>query len=188
MDLPYLLRAPMVDPSVYIQQGVIIVGDVHIGRDSSVWFNSVIRGDVHLIRIGARTNVQDLCVIHVTNGRHPTHIGDEVSLGHRVTLHGCTIRDRVLVGMGAIVMDRAEVGEDCIIGAGSLVTEGTVIPPGHLALGSPARVKRPITDEERAFIKRSAQNYIDYAQAYRAAGYPGIAVPMVPRVSLEPAS
>jgi carbonic anhydrase/acetyltransferase-like protein (isoleucine patch superfamily) len=177
MQLPHLLKKPEIHPSVYLQTGVIVLGDVHIGPDSSVWFNSVIRGDVYHIRIGARTNVQDMCMIHVTKGRHATIIGDEVTLGHRVTLHGCTIRDRVLVGMGAIVMDRAEVGEDCIIGAGALVTEGTVIPPGSLAVGSPARVKRPLTDAERAFIRVSAQNYIDYANAYRAAGYPGIVLP-----------
>lgn len=171
--LPYLLVPPKVPASVFLAPGAVVIGDVELGEDCSIWFGSVVRGDVHHIRIGKRTNIQDMTMIHVTKNRHSTRIGDDVTLGHRVTLHGCTLGDRILVGMGAIIMDRAEVGDDCIIGAGALVTEGMVIPPGHLAVGSPARVKRPLTDEERAFIKVSAQNYVDYAAAYRAAGFGG---------------
>lgn len=178
--LPHLLIPPQLHPSVWMAPGSVVIGDVHLGEDCTVWFHSVIRGDVFHIRVGKRTNIQDMSMIHVTKGRHATHIGDDVTLGHRVTLHGCTIGNRVLVGMGATIMDRAVVGDDCIIGAGALVTEGTEIPAGHLAIGSPARVKRPLTDKEKSFILTSSQNYVDYARAYREAGLdPRASTPLV---------
>lgn len=143
-----------------------MIGDVVMGTDCSVWFNAVIRGDVNYIRIGERTNVQDLCMLHVTHDTHPLIIGNEVTIGHHVVLHGCTIQDRVLVGMGAIIMDGAVIGEDSVVGAGALIVEGTVVPPKSLILGSPARIKRPVTAEELAWIRESAENYVKYARQY----------------------
>ena len=157
---------PKLHQTVFIVESAIIIGDVEIGEYSSVWFNAVIRGDVNYIRIGYRTNIQDLCMLHVTKDTRPLILGNEITVGHSVTLHGCTIKDRCLIGMGATILDGAVVGEDCIIGAGALVLEGSVIPPGTLAIGFPAKPKRDLTDAERARIKQSAQNYIDYARTY----------------------
>jgi len=157
---------PKLHQSVFVVESAILIGDVEIGEYSSVWFNAVIRGDVNYIRIGYRTNIQDLCMLHVTKDTRPLILGNEITVGHSVTLHGCTIKDRCLIGMGATILDGAVVGEDCIIGAGALVTEGSVIPPGTLAIGFPAKPKRDLTDAERARIKQSAQNYIDYARTY----------------------
>ncbi len=157
---------PTVPTSAFIEDTAVIVGDVVLGEESSVWFNSVVRGDVHYIRIGSRTNVQDLCMLHVTHDIHPLIIGNDVTIGHHVVLHGCTIKDRVLIGMGAIIMDGAVIGEDCVVGAGALVTEGTAVPPKSLILGSPAKVKRPVTQEELEWIRESAENYVRYAKTY----------------------
>jgi carbonic anhydrase/acetyltransferase-like protein (isoleucine patch superfamily) len=163
---PYRGIAPIVAPNAFIEDTAIVIGDVVIGSDSSVWFHAVVRGDVHFIRIGHRTNIQDLSVLHVTHDTYPLTLGDDITVGHRVILHGCTIRDRVLVGMGSIIMDGAIVEEDCIIGAGSLVTERMQIPPKSLVIGSPAKVKRTLTDDEISWIKESATNYSRYAQYY----------------------
>ncbi len=157
---------PTIAASAFIEDTAVIVGDVVIGEQSSVWFHSVVRGDVHYIRIGDRTNVQDLCMLHVTHDTHPLIVGHDVTVGHRVVLHGCTIKDRVLIGMGAIVMDGAVIGEDSVVGAGALVTEGTIVPPKSLVLGFPAKVKRPVTEQELAWIAESAENYIRYAKTY----------------------
>lgn len=157
---------PTIPDSVFVEDTATVIGDVVIGEDSSVWFGAVVRGDVHSIRIGHRTNVQDLSVLHVTHETHPLVIGDDVTIGHRVILHGCTVQNHVLVGMGAIIMDGAVIGEDCVIGAGALVTEGTIVPPKSLILGSPAKVKRPVTEKELAWIRESAQNYVRYARQY----------------------
>ena len=162
--------APQIDPSAYIQSSARVIGDVHIGADSSVWFNAVIRGDGHHVRIGARTNVQDNATIHVTTGRHPTVLGDDVTVGHNAVLHGCTIGHRCLIGIGAIVLDRCLIGDGCLIGAGALLTPGTNVEPGHLALGNPARVVRPLSDAEREHIEQSARGYVATAARYRAAG------------------
>ncbi|HET6222786.1 MAG TPA: gamma carbonic anhydrase family protein, partial [Dongiaceae bacterium] len=121
--------APRVDPTAYVQSSARIVADVHIGPESSVWFYAVIRGDVRDVRIGARTNVQDHATIHVTGGRHSTHVGDEVTIGHAAVLHGCTVGHRCLIGIGAIVLDACTIGDDCLIGAGALLTPGTTIAP-----------------------------------------------------------
>lgn len=164
--LPYKGVYPKLHKTVFTVESAIIIGDVEIGEHSGVWFNAVIRGDVNYIRIGHRTNIQDLCMLHVTKDTHPLILGNDITVGHSVTLHGCTIKDRCLIGMGATILDGAVVGEDCIIGAGALVTEGSVIPPGTLAIGCPAKPKRGITDAERTRIKQSAQNYIDYAHNY----------------------
>lgn len=157
---------PTIPKSCFIEETAVVIGDVVMGEDCSVWFNAVIRGDVHYIRIGDRTNVQDLCMLHVTHDTHPLIIGHDVTIGHNVVLHGCTIHDRVLVGMGAIIMDGAVIGEDSVVGAGALVTEGTIVPPKSLILGSPAKVKRPVTEKELAWTKESAENYVRYAGQY----------------------
>ncbi len=157
---------PVIPKSVYVEETAAVIGDVVLGEDCSVWFHAVVRGDVNHIRIGDRTNVQDLCVLHVTHDTHPLVIGSDVTIGHNVILHGCTVKDRVLIGMGAIIMDGAVIGEDCVVGAGALVTENMKIGPGSLVLGSPAKVKRPVTDKELAWIRESAQNYVTYARQY----------------------
>ncbi len=157
---------PTIDRSAFIDQSAQVIGDVHIGAESSVWMNVVVRGDVHRIRIGRRTNIQDLTMVHVMRNTHPTTIGDEVSIGHSVTLHGCTIDDRVLVGMGAILLNGCRIGSDTIVAAGALGTEGTEIPPGSLVVGSPGKVKRSLNDEERASILAYANNYVGYRLDY----------------------
>ena len=157
---------PTIPKSAYVEDTAVVVGDVIMGEQCSVWFNAVIRGDVHSIRIGDRTNVQDLCMLHVTHDTHPLVIGSDVTVGHNVVLHGCTIKDRVLIGCGAIIMDGAVIGEDSVVGAGALVTENKIVPPKSLILGSPARVIRPVNAKELDWIKESAQNYIKYAGQY----------------------
>lgn len=159
---------PRVHPSCFIEESAQVIGDVELGEDSSVWFNSVLRGDVNSIRIGRRTNIQDLTLLHVTTQRHATQVGDDVTVGHHVVLHGCTVGHRVLVGMGAVLMDGVVVGDDCIVGAGALLTPGTQVPPGSLVVGSPAKVKRPLTEQERAFLLESARNYVRTAAEHRA--------------------
>jgi carbonic anhydrase/acetyltransferase-like protein (isoleucine patch superfamily) len=163
---PFRGVAPIVAANAFIEDTAMVIGDVVIGSDSSVWFHAVVRGDVHFIRIGHRTNIQDLSLLHVTHDTYPLTLGDDITIGHHVILHGCTIRDRVLVGMGAIIMDGAVVEEDCIIGAGSVVTEHTQIPSKSLVIGSPGKVKRSLTDDELLWIKESAHNYSRYAQHY----------------------
>lgn len=157
---------PDVDDGAFVAENATIIGDVRIGRGSSVWFGSVVRGDVACIRVGDRTNVQDLSVLHVDHSNDLT-IGDDVTIGHRAIVHGCTVRDRVLVGMGAIIMNGAEIGEDTIIGAGALITEGSVIPPRSLVIGVPGKVKRELTADEMLAILRSAEEYSKGASAYR---------------------
>ncbi len=158
---------PKVHKSAFIEESAIIIGDVVIGELSNVWFHTVIRGDVHHICIGNRTNIQDLCMLHVTKEFHPLLIGDDVTVGHNAILHGCEISNRCLIGMGAILMDGVQLGEDCIIAAGSLLVEQTIAPPKTLMVGSPARPKRILTDKELQWIKTSANNYLSYAQAYQ---------------------
>ena len=163
---PYGGCAPRLHPTVFVAETGVVVGDVEVGERSSIWFGAIVRGDVNHVRIGARTNVQDLTVVHVTGGKHPTTIGDDVTVGHRVVLHGCTVHDRCLIGIGAIVLDGAVVGPDAMVGAGALVPPGMVVPPGTLVLGSPAKVKRPLTPEELAFFRTSAERYAGYAATY----------------------
>ena len=158
--------APRIDSSAFIADSADIIGDVHIGAHSSVWFNCVLRGDCYHIRIGESSNIQDGSVIHVTGGRFPTIIGDKVTVGHSVVLHGCTVKDRSLVGIGAIVLDDVVIGEESFIAAGSLVTPGTVIPPRSMVMGAPARVRRTVTDAEVARIDEHWRHYIEYKDAY----------------------
>jgi len=159
-------KTPQVHSTVFIAPSADVIGNVEIGNDSSVWFNTVIRGDVHFIRIGERTNIQDLSMLHVTRKTHPLIIGNEVTVGHHVTLHGCTISNRILIGMGAIILDGAVISDDAMVGAGALVTEGMTVPPFTLALGVPAKIKRSLTEAEITFLKKSAQNYVELAQLY----------------------
>lgn len=162
----YKNRWPRISPTAYIEESAQVIGDVEIGQDSSVWFNAVVRGDVNYIRIGDRTNIQDQSIVHVTHKTHPTILEDDITVGHSVTIHGCTIRSRVLVGMGAIILDGAEIESDCIIGAGALVTEGKKIPSGWLAIGAPAKPVRELTETERKGLIDSANNYIGYKNDY----------------------
>lgn len=164
--LPYRGKEPVIDPSAYVAPGAVIVGDVVLGAESSVWFGCVVRGDVHSIRVGERTNIQDGSIVHVTRDRASVTMGCDVTIAHSATVHGCTIEDRVLVGMSATILDGARVGPDAIVGAGCLVPPGFVVPAGTLVTGVPARVKRDLTDEERAHILWYAGNYVNYRLNY----------------------
>ena len=166
--LPYKGMNPRIGERVYIAPNATLVGDVTIGDDSSIWFRTVVRGDVHYIRIGARSNIQDNCVVHVTNGVWPTVIEDDVSIGHGVIAHGCTIRSRCLIGMGARLLDGCVIGEDSLVGAGALVTEGMHVPPRSLVLGFPARVRRELTADEIEKLRESPSNYVGYKNDYLA--------------------
>ncbi|GIW42942.1 MAG: gamma carbonic anhydrase family protein [Candidatus Binatia bacterium] len=163
-------KTPRLDLTAYVHRTAEIIGDVELGAESSVWPYAVIRGDVHYVRIGARTNLQDGSLIHVTTDRWPTIVGDEVTVGHRAVLHGCCIGPRCLIGIGAIVLDGAEIGEECIVGAGALVTPGTKIPAGHLVLGVPAKVIRPLSEVEKQANLQSALHYVAHAKRYRDGG------------------
>lgn len=153
---------PTVHASAFVDQSAQVIGDVHIGAESSVWMNVVIRGDVHSIRIGARTNVQDGTIVHVMRDTNPTVIGDDVTIGHGAVVHGCTIEDRCLIGMGAILLNGCRIGAGSIVAAGSLLPERMVVPPGSMVMGSPARVRRRLTPDENASIKWYADNYVRY--------------------------
>ena len=159
---------PRIDSSVWLAPGTIVVGDVEIGAASSIWYGAVSRGDVDRIRIGQRTNVQDHCVLHVESGGHPCLLGDEVTVGHRAVVHACTVRDGALIGIGAIVLDGVEIGEEALLGAGAVATPGTVIPAGMLAVGIPARVVRAMSPEERASQRAHARRYVETARAHAA--------------------
>lgn len=158
---------PEIHETAFIAPSADIVGRVKIGAESSVWFQCVVRGDVHSITIGDRTNVQDLTMLHVTHDRYKLTIGDEVTIGHRALVHGCTIGSQCLIGMGSIIMDGAEIGEQSVVGAGSLVTEGKKFPPRSLIIGSPAKVVRQLSDEEVSRLKYSADHYVRVSQNYR---------------------
>ena len=166
MLLVFQNKTPRIDSSAYIVESAAVIGDVVIGAESSIWFNAVIRGDVNYIRIGKRTNIQDGCVLHVAREKYPLTIGDEVTVGHNATLHACTIESRCLIGMGATVMDGSTIGENCIVGAGSLVTPSTTIQPGNLVIGSPAKVKRKLTENEIRSILGSASHYVNDIKTY----------------------
>jgi carbonic anhydrase/acetyltransferase-like protein (isoleucine patch superfamily) len=163
---PYRGRLPVVDPTAFIDDSAQVIGDVEIGADSSVWMNVVIRGDVNRIRIGARTSVQDATVVHAMLHTYPTTVGHDVTIGHSTVIHGCTIHDRVLVGIGAIILNGAEIGSDSIVAAGALVTERMVVPPRSMVMGSPAKVKRDLTDDEVRSILVYAERYVGYRLDY----------------------
>jgi carbonic anhydrase/acetyltransferase-like protein (isoleucine patch superfamily) len=164
---PYRGKRPQIAASAYIDPAAVIIGDVAIGEDSSVWPCTVIRGDVHHIRIGARTNIQDGCVLHVMRDEWPLTLGDDVTIGHSVTLHGCTIESRCLIGMGAIILNGAHIGTGSIIAAGALIPERTMIPSGSLVMGQPGKVKRTLTETDQAGITDYAQRYVEYKNIYR---------------------
>lgn len=166
---PYKGVLPRVDPTAFVDPSAQVIGDVEIGDASSVWMNAVVRGDVHWIRIGRRSNVQDGTVIHVMNGTHPTRIGDDVTIGHGAIVHGCTLADRILIGMGAILLNGVEVGEDSIVAAGTLLPEGTRIPARSLVMGSPGKVRRALDDGDIASIREFADRYVAYRLDYMQA-------------------
>jgi carbonic anhydrase/acetyltransferase-like protein (isoleucine patch superfamily) len=164
---PYRGKWPQIATSAYIDPAAVIIGDVVIGEDSSVWPCSVVRGDVHYIRIGSRTNIQDGSVLHVMRDEWPLILGDDVTIGHSVTLHGCTIESRCLIGMGAVILNGVTIGAGSIVAAGTLLTERTVIPAGSLVMGSPGKVRRMLTGIDQASIDAYAQRYVGYKNIYR---------------------
>ncbi len=173
MILPYKTYKPVLGKRAWIAEGSTVIGRVEMGEDSAVWFGCVVRGDVHYIKIGDRTNIQDLSMIHVTHYKkedmsdgHPTIIGNDVTIGHRVMLHGCTIEDACLIGMSATILDGAVIGKESIVGAGSLVTKNKVFPPRSLIMGSPAKVVRELTDDEVAELYASAKRYVGFKNDY----------------------
>ncbi|MEK4426694.1 gamma carbonic anhydrase [Solibacillus sp. FSL K6-1523] len=167
MIYPYKDKHPVIDPSAFIADYATITGDVTIGAQTSIWFNTVIRGDVNKTIIGERVSIQDLSCLHQSPA-FPLIIEDEVTVGHQVTLHSCTIRKRALIGMGSIILDGAEIGEGAFIGAGSLVPPGKVIPPNMLAMGSPAKVVREVTAEDREDMDRIIREYVEKGQYYKS--------------------
>lgn len=170
MIRPFRGVTPQIPASAYVDLSAQVIGDVHIGEESSVWCNAVLRGDMFYIRIGNRTNVQDNSVIHTRTGSHPTILEDEVTVGHSVTLHGCYVEQGSLIGIGSIVLDDARVGTKSLVAAGSLIAPGTIIPPRSLVMGIPAKVKRPLTDEEVANLDLFWQNYVDFTRKYKSEG------------------
>ena len=167
MIRPFGEKTPQLGEGVFVAPSADVIGDVVIGARSSIWYCAVLRGDVEGIRVGAETSIQDNTVVHVDSSGYSTVIGDRVTVGHSVVLHGCSIGDDALVGIGSIVLNGAEVGVGAMVGAGSLVTPGTKIPPGMLALGSPARVKRPLTDEEKRHMREGAACYVRLGREHR---------------------
>jgi gamma-carbonic anhydrase len=157
---------PELGENVFLAPGVVVLGDVKIGDNSNIWFNTVLRADVNSIRIGARSNIQDLCMLHVTSVKFPLTIGDDVIVGHRVVLHGCTIHDRVLIGIGALVLDGAVIEEGAVVAAGAVVTPGTIIPANKVAMGMPARPKREPTEEEKVFHMINSGRYQEYGRKF----------------------
>jgi carbonic anhydrase/acetyltransferase-like protein (isoleucine patch superfamily) len=157
---------PRIHPTAYVDHSAQVIGDVEVGEASSVWMAVVIRGDVHQIRIGRRSNIQDGTVVHVMRGTHPTTIGDHVTIGHAAVIHGCTIGDACLIGMGVILLNGARIGEGSLVAAGTLIAEGMDVPPRSLVMGSPGRVKRPLTDAEVADVRSYADRYVEYRLDY----------------------
>ena len=168
MIRPYRGTWPKLGERVYVDVSAQVIGDVELGDHASVWMNAVVRGDVHRIRIGAYSNIQDNCVVHVFKDLHPALIGDHVTVGHSVTLHGCRIDAHCLIGMGATLLNGCQIGSHSIVAAGTLVPEGMVVPQGSLVMGLPAKVRRPLSDDERQSIVRYWENYFQYKEDYLA--------------------
>lgn len=164
---PYQGKWPRIATSAYVDPSAVIIGDVEIGEDASVWPMVVVRGDVNYIRIGARTNIQDGSVLHVMKDEYPLILGDDITVGHSVTLHGCTVESRCLIGMRATLLNGVFVGENSIVAAGTLLTERTAVPARSLVLGSPGKVKRAISEVDEASIRRYAKRYVEYKNIYR---------------------
>lgn len=167
MILSYLGKTPKLHTSVFVAEGAQLIGDVTICEDSSIWFNVVVRGDVNSIEIGARTNIQDGSVIHVTREKCPTFVASNVTIGHAAVIHGCSISDYCLIGMGAILLDGSKIGDHSLVAAGALVREGFVVPPGSLVAGVPAKVIRVLKADEIEKLEESAQHYVDCVANYR---------------------
>ncbi len=167
MIKPFQKTHPTIHETVFIAESAIIIGDVEIGEQTSVWYGSILRGDVNYIRIGNRTNIQDGSVIHVSSKTHPTILEDEITVGHRVTLHGCYIERGCLIGIGAIILDGVRIGEKSLVAAGSLLTPNTIIPPHSLVIGSPAKVKRELTGEEITNLEKFWRNYVALSRIYK---------------------
>jgi carbonic anhydrase/acetyltransferase-like protein (isoleucine patch superfamily) len=167
MIRPFRGVHPQIHPTAYVEPSAQVIGDVHLGEEASIWCNCTVRGDVHYIRIGDRSNVQDNSVLHVRNGTHPVILESEVTVGHSVTLHGCYVERGCLIGIGSILLDDVRIGELSLVAAGSLVSPGTIIPPRSLVMGSPAKVKRPLTDTEAAALEVFWKNYVEYTNEYR---------------------
>lgn len=165
--LPFQGKTPKIAPSAYIAENATLIGDIEIGEEASVWFGCVLRADIGKIRIGARSNIQDLSCIHMTDGVSDTFVGEDVTVGHGVILHGCRIGDRALVGMGSVLLDNSELGEGSVLGAGSLLTPRSVIAAGQLALGRPARAVRAVNEAEARLGLDGARHYVDAARQYR---------------------
>ena len=168
MIKPFGNTNPKIHQTAFITDDAIVIGDVEIGEDASIWFGSIVRGDVNYIRIGARTNIQDSTVIHVSSKTHSTVLEEEITVGHRVTLHGCYVERGSLIGIGSIILDGARIGKQSLVAAGSLVTPGTVIPPRSLVMGAPAKVKRLLTADELSKLDLSWQNYVELSRRYRS--------------------
>jgi carbonic anhydrase/acetyltransferase-like protein (isoleucine patch superfamily) len=167
MIRPYKGRLPQIAPSAYVDPAAVVIGDVTIGDDASVWPGVVIRGDVHYIRIGARSNVQDGSVLHVMRDEYPLILGEAVTVGHGVVLHGCTIESRCLIGMGSIILNGAKIGAGSIVAAGTLVPERTEVPPGSLFMGHPGKVRRELSPDDQRRIDDYAQRYVEYKETYK---------------------
>lgn len=166
----YKDKQPQIEATAFVAENATIIGDVTIGAEASVWFNATVRGDVNSVRIGARTNIQDGSVIHVSRNTYSTTLEDEVTVGHNATLHGCYIERGCLIGIGAIILDGVRIGAHSIVAAGSLVTPKTMIAPRSFVVGSPAKVKRQLTDEEVANLERYWRNYVQYTKEYKSGG------------------
>jgi carbonic anhydrase/acetyltransferase-like protein (isoleucine patch superfamily) len=166
---PFGELVPRIDSEAWLAPGSVVIGDVEIGCQSSVWYGSVLRGDVHSIRIGARSNIQDQCMVHVTSGLFPTEIRDDVTVGHRAVVHGCSVGNAALVGIGAVVLDGARIGAGALVGAGAVVTPGSEVPAGTLVLGAPARVVRELGDDELAQHIAGAKAYVENARRHARA-------------------
>jgi len=162
----FLGRHPKIAASAFIEESAQVIGDVVVGEDSSIWFNAVVRGDVHSIRIGAQSNVQDNCVVHGYKDKHAVELGDRVTVAHAVNLHGCHIEDDCLIGIGAIILNGARIGRGSIVAAGTLVPEGFEVPPGSVCMGSPARLHRAATAADRQMIALHASRYVGYKNQY----------------------
>ena len=165
---PYQGKRPLLAPDVFVARGAVVIGDVTVGGGSSIWYNTVIRGDVGRVTIGKNTNIQDLCLLHMTTDVSDLTIGDEVTVGHRVVLHGCTIEDRCLIGMGAVILDNAVIGAGSVVASGAVVTEETVIPPNSLVAGMPAKVKKTLTEGGGSSSTRIAHRYLGLAREHKA--------------------
>jgi gamma-carbonic anhydrase len=168
--LPYRDILPQLAPNVFIAPGAWVIGDVVIGERSSIWFNTVVRGDVHFIRIGSDTSVQDNSTLHVTAPKFPMHIGNRVIIGHKAIVHGCTVEDECLIGMGSIILDGAKIGRGSVIAAGSLIPPGFEVPPESVVMGSPAQIKRKTGEADREMIRKSWSHYVELAAEYFNAG------------------